>query len=117
MKTVWDQHQSHPGPRPRNLYLPVQEVCQAVQAALSHSGTQTAVDGGGTFQIHLQPLKQETQLRVHDTTLRDRQGAWLGRRRSGLDWTLSSSKTCLLSLSSRGQHLIHVCVFVRTLIQ
>ncbi len=43
-----------------NLLLPVQEVGKAIEAALSHPRAQTAVDGGRTFQIHLQPLQRQT---------------------------------------------------------
>lgn len=47
----------------KNIYfeknVPVQEVSEAVDAALRHSGAQTSVDGGRTLQIGLQPLKHD----------------------------------------------------------
>lgn len=49
--------------------VPVEEVGEAVEAALSHSGAQTPVDGGRTLQVHLQPLTQQQQHAVRTFTL------------------------------------------------
>lgn len=57
---VTGEHQKTPPPPRLSSTLPVQEVSQAVQAALGHSGAEAAADGGGLIQIHLHCLEQQT---------------------------------------------------------
>lgn len=49
-----------PPPHHHHPTLPVQEVSQTVQAALSHPGAEAAADGGRTVQVHLHRLRRHT---------------------------------------------------------